>query len=452
MIAEENRATSAPYRFIVAAGIAYMMLRPVGHGEILYPVLAVVAVLSLGAILVGRQRTSTEVSGVICVALVIAIYGTVVGAQNPGVEQHATVWFLGTLVFGVWALGADERMIKALMFASAWATICLSALILLYVGAQTGIIPSILPSWLMDETNAGFNVEDGSTAIRLYGLSTLVAAAPMWVVASLVQNHPLLPKRVVRVIAAVLAVGASIVGGRNAIVVVLVIVPIVIMLVRRFGRRGRNVERRAPRPGAVLLGAMAVIAIPVAVPLMFSNAAIQKAWGSVVDYFSGNSGQEARVDQSAFLIDAWLKEPITGNGFGAVIQGFSRSEDRPWNFELQYHMYLFQTGLVGVVLGVLLVGLAIRAIVRGFRARRDLAPVFLVSVSAALAMVIANATNPYLQAPGHMWSIWLPLMVANVALLRPKQDTLDLPPNGHGLTDLSIRQGLNVSNARATGD
>jgi hypothetical protein len=50
---------------------------------------------------------------------------------------------------------------------------------------------------------------------------------------------------------------------------------------------------------------------------------------------------------------------------------------------------------------------------RVLRARYDddLFPAAIAALVGALGMIIANASNPYLQAPGHIWIVLLPLAV-----------------------------------------
>lgn len=427
--------SSWPYRAVVCICIAYIMLRPVSAGEILYPALAVVALVSLGAILFSRRVVAGPVLAVLAAAVVAALYGAFIGMDNPGLSQHLTVWLGGTLIYGLWALAADEKLIRPLTQVMAWATIALSVLIVVYVASQTGVLPDVLPSWLMEESGAGFNEDQGATAIRLYGLSTLVAAAPMWVTSAFVARHPYLPARWIRITAAILAVVAALLGGRNAIILVLVVVPPAIAIAARvIARRGR--KRRGPM--AILLMTWGVLAVPLLVFLATQNAAVQRTWSNIVLFVDGE-GQSERVEQIDRLLKAWQESPFFGSGLGAVIPGYSRSTDRPWNFEMQYNMLLFQFGLVGAVLLIVVMLLAVRAVSLGFRARPDLAPVFWTAIAAAGGMLVANATNPYLQAPGHIWAVFFPLLVANVAILYPRtgDDLLgakDLPPTASRTT------------------
>ncbi|MFA4840945.1 MAG: hypothetical protein WC580_04480 [Agrococcus sp.] len=417
-----ERVSSWPFRAVCAVVLVYVLMRPVGHPEILYPALALLAVASAAAVVIGRRWASQEVVAVAILVVIAGLIAAFVGAGNPGMTQHVLVWVGAPLLFAAWALGADERMLRTVLSAIAWATVTLSVLILLFVGAQFGL-PQVVPQWLIEEGGGGFNIEQGATAIRLYGLSTLAAAAPMWVVAAFVPPHPLLPPRWLRIVAAGTAVGATLVGGRNAIVLVLVLVPLAVLGWTALARR------RGPRRIHPLLPYAGLLCI-LAIPWIASNPALQRTWNNLVGFFADDGSQPDRVIQADRLITAWLESPWIGHGLGAVIDGYSRSEARPWNFELQYHLMLFQFGIVGLLILGLAAALAVVALVRATRARPDMWPVFAVTIAGGLAMSIANASNPYLQAPGHMWAIWLPLMAANVALASRRPTDLTVSKTG----------------------
>jgi hypothetical protein len=160
------------------------------------------------------------------------------------------------------------------------------------------------------------------------------------------------------------------------------------------------------------------------VPGIISGGVIGAAWQSLSSYVTGATfpGESAADDrlrayQADRLVEEWSERSVFGHGFGATIDGFARDPVEPWRWELQYHGLLFQTGVVGVLL--LLAGgfLTLWAVMRAARARPDLVPSLVVACTGAAGMLIGNATNPYLQAPGHVWSIFLPVAVANVMLL-----------------------------------
>jgi FtsH-binding integral membrane protein len=108
--------------------------------------------------------------------------------------------------------------------------------------------------------------------------------------------------------------------------------------------------------------------------------------------------------------------------------GYTRSDERHWAFELQYHQFLFNYGAVGVVLIVIAAVLVLALARQAAAASPENLPVLVVVGTAALALLIANATNPYLQATGHHWGIALAVGVAHALALGRDPDEPGLAP------------------------
>lgn len=409
----DDRGSSRGFRICSSIALAYILLRPVGYPEIFLPTLGFLGLSSLFAVLFGRRRLSLEVGWVVILLITLGFYGAIFRDQNPGLSSGLLVWCIAPMIFGSWAMAADEKMLQSVFVTICWSTIVLSSIVILFVLSQLGIVPSLIPAWLIEESGAGFAIDEGTTAIRLLGLSTLVAAAPMWLVSIFAGDSPVLPSRRLRILAAGLASIAGLMGGRNAIVVVLVLVPTVYVVVRAARLRIRSVRFR---PGAWF----ALFSLPVlgyvAFQLLGASSVVARTWSTIGDFISDSGQQSVRRTQVVELMRAWSNSPLFGEGWGAVIQGYARSAERPWNFEMQYFLILFQVGIVGYLFLVCVGGVSVLAIVRAAKARPDLRPAIITASAACLAMLVADATNPYLQAPGHMWSVWLILMVANVAL------------------------------------
>jgi len=106
-----------------------------------------------------------------------------------------------------------------------------------------------------------------------------------------------------------------------------------------------------------------------------------------------------------------------GRGFGASIdRGPITREMRPWQTELQYLAMYYWTGVIGICLMALTGLLGLLALRKAFRLHDSLTGILVVSSVGALATLIGNASNPYIQAPGHMWPVFLPFMIAGVIL------------------------------------
>lgn len=65
--------------------------------------------------------------------------------------------------------------------------------------------------------------------------------------------------------------------------------------------------------------------------------------------------------------------------------------------------------------------LVLLALWKAVKARPDLRPVFAVVSAGALSILVGNALNPILQAPGHFWSVFLLIACVNVALRSKRQ-------------------------------
>lgn len=420
MSGEKAGARAGIWRWAAAVGFAYILARPVSNQQILLPVLAMLTAIAAVTVLSGKARIARALNPALLATFVFGFGWLLVGSTNPGFGNAAMVFVVSPAIFWLCAVAVDERMLRLLFHTAAWVTTGLGVVIVIYVAGNTGLLPQVLPAWLLQETGAGFGeLGTGATQIRFYAISTLVAAGPMWAASLFVGRDSVLPPQWLRLVATLAALAAGLVAGRRALAVVLILAPLVAWLVKKIvARKGAATKV----DGRILIGAVAALTAAVAVaPSLLSGAILSNTWRSVVDFSTSDTSgvgaeQFVRTYQADRLISEWSSSPLMGHGFGHVIQGYYRSQAEPWQFELQYHALLMQTGLLGAL--VILAGalVMLNAVIKAARARPDLAPTLVVACTAALAMLIANASNPYLQTPGHFWSIFLPVAVANVML------------------------------------
>ncbi|GAA1886191.1 hypothetical protein [Lapillicoccus jejuensis] len=139
-----------------------------------------------------------------------------------------------------------------------------------------------------------------------------------------------------------------------------------------------------------------------------------------------NEDDAIRADEAGELAAGWHGSPVLGRGLGAVLpDGYRRNEARPWDFELQYAVVLMNVGVVGSLVLAACAALVLLAAVRA--ARRQPRSALVAGAAAALGVVVANATNPYLQAPGHQWTLFLGAGVANGILVAGHRRGSDRP-------------------------
>ncbi len=135
----------------------------------------------------------------------------------------------------------------------------------------------------------------------------------------------------------------------------------------------------------------------------------------------GENAETERTMQIGYLLEGFRNKPLLGNGAGAVIKGFTRSETTPWSFEMTYHALLFQSGLAGALLFILSLSMLIKLI---REIRYDDRAVFRGCLVTLFLALIANATNPYFGS-SFDFSLFFFLPAACALRCREKNAVLD---------------------------
>lgn len=406
-----------------AIAFGYILFRPVSHNLILYSVFCGLGLLAFLTIVARRPTLTREFVAIAIVVGLLGVYGTVIGLGNPGLVFTVLVFFVAPVLYFLCAAAATERTIFWFFRAAAVSTIAIGVIILLFVWGEAGRIPQLVPGWLEQATGLGATFRGDASQARFYGLSSLTALGPMWAASLLVRRDALLPSWGLRLASAIAASGAALVSSRDAIVLVIVVAPALGILVHA-ALRPRPFRRKFTVSPLVMsclwfgLGIASIGAIFLA-PRVAALGPVARAFDSVQSFITGDSAtasgdQSIRSLQALKLLRAWQENPVFGAGFGARVPEYGRTSERPWVLELQYHLFLFNVGLVGVLFVAVLACLTIVMLRRAASRAPALLPSLTVATVAGVSMLIANATNPYLQAPGHVWALFLPLALANI--------------------------------------
>ncbi|MPY67621.1 hypothetical protein F8S09_13160 [Deinococcus sp. SDU3-2] len=348
----------------------------------------------------------------LCTSLAWLLYGLL--RQNPGALFSTLIYLIWPtfyLVVFTTALSSWSvyRVLRRLMLLS---LLLLSLFILYFVAYSFGLAPAT--PLLALPFGQGIAKYEGFTALRFYAISTLIFLIP-YAAAKLLFPAPGAGRWQRGLTAAAFLLGVAAIlftGRRAALVTVALAVPLTLTLVQF---SPGPLRRRATR-GMAGLVCLAVLGGGVSAAFFEGPRVLIGSLAGQVSRSLFASEQTAddvvRVEQADSLLDGWVKSPLVGAGLGATT-GYLRSE-RSWNYELQYHMHLFQMG----VLGVLLYGLGIawifrngvRIIRRGGEAGSEMTAL----LTGLTCFLVANATNPYLQAYGHLWTLFLPVAVINL--------------------------------------
>ena len=385
-------------------------------------------------------RTATRIAGpLILLAIVEFGFGvlfSVVGIGNPG-QLDQLLTFVGfPLVFWIIVAGITEPILRKVLYTLAVGSSLVGTVIILYIGNQQGVLPQIIPTGLLrEQAGADYISSTQGSGIQLYSLATLVAAAPIWVASLLVPHSKLLPPLWLRLLAASTCSAAALVAGRRAIVVTVIVAPVLVWLLSRgLGRPGADrltvsrqerLTARRRRVGliAAMVAGIVVVGNNAFENSIFSSKVVADSLGALrATFFGGtpsNIDDIIRTDESKILLRGWLQSPIFGHGFGATVPGYFRNSFKPWDFELQYHMLLFDTGLLGALFALAALVIVIVAARQAVLRRPEHAGTLVVTSVGTVSLLLAASSNPYFQAPGYYWSLFLSVAVVNVMLTGP---------------------------------
>jgi len=145
------------------------------------------------------------------------------------------------------------------------------------------------------------------------------------------------------------------------------------------------------------------VLVAAAAPML--PASLQEA-GSVRRLVEAFSSADERTIQKPYLLEGFARSPALGVGFGAYA-GYLRSAERPWNYELTYHLMLFNLGIVGVaILGTLFAVyfVFVRRLLSQFK---DGAAIPFALVVGLCSLCIGAYSNPYFNGFDYLFFIGL---------------------------------------------
>ncbi len=116
--------------------------------------------------------------------------------------------------------------------------------------------------------------------------------------------------------------------------------------------------------------------------------------GSISHLKQAFSSEDERTIQKPYLIDAFMESPVLGSGFGAYA-GYTRSDERPWTYELTYHQMLFNLGTAGVTVLGLLFSLYFARVVRLLRHFNNGSAIPFGLLVAFCSLLVGAYSNPY---------------------------------------------------------
>jgi hypothetical protein len=206
-------------------------------------------------------------------------------------------------------------------------------------------------------------------------------------------------------------------GRKGFIVVGLISAPLSLILMHMTGIHSLQLK--------FIIKILASVSFIIIFALLIGSLTLGLDLSAIVDnFFSGfdfgdasNVSAARRAEQFNALIGEWQSSPLIGFGHGSGAISAPGDMD-PWAYELQYVALLFQTGILGMLVYGSAVAWLMYQMVRLSRKYADLAALMLPALVGLTCFLIANATNPYLMKFDYLWTLFLPVGLVNIGLLR----------------------------------
>ena len=420
-----------------------MFVHPVSRNWLIFPLYCITAGVGLARHLRRRAQSPAPLSLLFVIAVGVTLTVIDLLRGSPGAPTVAVSIVFGPCVYYAIALGLDRRTVSRLPAVIAGATfvVSLSIVVVVFAGPQRWMF------WLGPV--AGSAEVEGTFSVRSIALSSLAGLVPFLVFYLAGWTGPRGRSYGAYVTVLTLAVASALISGRVALILVslgaLIVAPLGrLVWWRSAGESGAvpvSSTRRA-LPGAYKVAVLLVAAL-VAMGtftgltpggtferVLTKIRGIDEETSSTPFAVTSGRSAELRRQQADLLLDGFFDSPLLGDAQGRVSQQIVRSEERPWEYELQYHLLLYRNGLLGAALYVTALGIGINELRRRWsQLDRETRQVTIGAIGAATGMLIANATNPYLRAVGQQWALFLPVMVACARPLRLAADA-DGAPDG----------------------
>jgi hypothetical protein len=279
-----------------------------------------------------------------------------------------------------------------------------------------GLIPESLR--IVSTENQDIVFYGGYTQMRLYAISTLVYLVPYFIAALMVgagKKSHFVAKKWLWLALFLSLFGLFLSGRRAGLIIFVLAVPIAVVLINALPKRRKL--RVTGRGLIIAAGFTVLITLLLAVLTNVLGWRLDEQLNFILSSIS-SSDEYVRFEQLNALISGWLRSPLWGWGLGSFTNEIIRNSDRPWTYELQYALTLFQTGLIGLTAyAVGIVWLFVKGIDM-IRLDAQLGPHVIPVIVGCASFLIANATNPYLQAYGHLWTLFTLVAFVNTWLLR----------------------------------
>jgi hypothetical protein len=182
-------------------------------------------------------------------------------------------------------------------------------------------------------------------------------------------------------------------SGRRALWIVVALTPCTILLLSHLAGSYGLIKAGGKR---VLLACAVTGVVALGTVLIIPEGLLDGEYAASISRLKQSfSSDDERTIQKPYLINAFMKSPVLGSGFGGRA-GYVRSDERPWSYELTYYQMLFNLGIVGVTALGVLFSVYFVTVVRLLRQFKEGSAIPFGLLIAFFSLLVGAYSDPYL--------------------------------------------------------
>lgn len=350
--------------------------------------------------------------------LIFSYIGLLNGTALTNVLKFSTISIAWPFIFlFLFFYKIDQKYLLNLYKVIEISLICASTYIIYKVLSIFGFLP--VYDMYAGTEGSGLMINDGNIEMSIPAATSLIFIVPSIISFYLLTKK----KRLVPII--LLAFIAVLLTSRRALLLSVVVTPIICLVFSTFFLRRKSLQflRRQIFSMYLISSVFFLLAFIILARLHVFDFKVFYSMILEGFDFSGNNstdqGAAIRANQFTLLIKSWSDKPFFGWGYGSVSEYIIRSDETPFIYELSYVALLFQTGIVGFVIYMSLI---FWIFYKFYKLRNNIDLMtnkYNVSILVGLtSFLLANATNPYLYAFDHMWTLFYPLLIINTLVIQ----------------------------------
>jgi hypothetical protein len=272
--------------------------------------------------------------------------------------------------------------------------------------------------FMKPSVNAG--IFDGMIKFHTPNLSTLLFTIP-YLIAKLLshqrEDKATIHWRTFEIITLIGSVIILILSGRRVLWVVVAFTPFIYMVFAKLTGAQIQIRRTLIPSLIIIIGVIGAFYL-----FHLDKNVILESFVSGFDFSSNHEVTEnsyRRKEQFQALVSDWERKPLFGFGHGAAAHDNSGMSKGDSAYELSYIAFLFQIGIIGVLIFFLSTIWLYLQSIRFMRLNDRFRVVMIPLITGLTTFLIANATNPYLSKFDYLWVVFLPVAVLNSFLTHP---------------------------------